>query len=712
MSIRLKLLILLLAIALVPLIAISWQAQRTTDSLGAELAAMGRARMTEQLTRQLQSTIENRATILRQQKRIVELALRFQAAEVADRLAEPPPEDPVVHMTAQFDGVGRPPPGFEPSPRHRRVTADGKTEPKLISLDVQNTLLPPGVRIADVADDVARLAPMLPVFKALYEAHGDLIYWSYVSLENGVHVSFPGHGGYPQRYDPRERPWYQETRQSGERVWSAPQVDATTGELTMTVSEPVYGPDGKFAGTTAIDVEVLPILADTTAVAPFGTGAEAFLTLHCRCDDGPGHGVRLLAQHDQSARDWEAMVEMPWLHVSDPAAFANFEKAILAGGSGLVRMPHKGRDSLWAFAPLDETPTHLLMIVPFRGVTDEVGRVEAVVRGETARQMSVAGGATAALIVVVTVVAMRSSRTVTRPVRMLAAAARRLADGDFRVKADVRAGDELGDLAGTFNAMVPQLRDRMQVREALALAMEVQQNLLPAEAPRVDGFDVAGHSVYCEDTGGDYYDFIDLSELGPGRLGVAVGDVSGHGVAAALLMTTVRALLRSRAVQPGVLLPDTLGRLMEQVNRQLVPDVHRGRFMTLFYMVLEADRRMLRWVNAGHDPAVVYDPRTDRFEPLQGGGIPIGIDANWHYEEAVTTLSPGQMLIAGTDGIWESRNAAGKMFGKDVFHALVRDHAKRPAAAICDAVHAELALFREGAAARDDTTLVIVKAVD
>jgi len=175
---------------------------------------------------------------------------------------------------------------------------------------------------------------------------------------------------------------------------------------------------------------------------------------------------------------------------------------------GLYRMPFEGRDSLWAFAPVDDQTATLLFIVPFSGILDEVAAVEKLVADQTTAHLGIASAMALVMIVMVSVIAIFASRAVTEPTRALAAAAERIADGNFAARAEVAGSDEIGRLAERFNAMVPQLEDRIRVRDALAVAMEVQQHLLPAEAPIVAGFDIAGHSIYCEDTGGDYYDWV------------------------------------------------------------------------------------------------------------------------------------------------------------------------------------------------------------
>src|SRR5262249_23938033 len=161
--------------------------------------------------------------------------------------------------------------------------------------------------------------------------------------------------------------------------------------------------------------------------------------------------------------------------------------------------------------------------------------------------------------------------------------------------------------------------DRLRLRHSLGVAMEVQQRLLPAGAPQVRGLDVAGHSTYCDETGGDYYDFLVLDKAAPDVVLVALGDVMGHGGAAALVMAGVRAVLRDRAAG------GSLAELMSRLNQVIAADHHGDRFMTMHLSVIEGGTRTMRWVSAGHDPAIVFDPSADRFEEVGEGELPLGI---------------------------------------------------------------------------------------
>ena len=239
--------------------------------------------------------------------------------------------------------------------------------------------------------------------------------------------------------------------------------------------------------------------------------------------------------------------------------------------------------------------------------------------------------------------------------------------------------------------------------------MEVQQSLLPQRPPRIGGFDIAGKSIYCEETGGDYYDFIEFPELGKGHMGVAVGDVAGHGIAPALLMTTVRAFLRSRVlIQPG-----DLADAITDVNRLLCIDtVETGNFMTLFFMLIDSSNCKVRWVRAGHEPAMIYDPSTDSFDELLGRGIALGVDETWSFEEQIRELwSDSQIVLIGTDGIWESENPQGESFGKDRLKKIIRQHKNESSQEIIHAITEALTDHRQTAPQQDDVTMVVIKKV-
>ena len=248
--------------------------------------------------------------------------------------------------------------------------------------------------------------------------------------------------------------------------------------------------------------------------------------------------------------------------------------------------------------------------------------------------------------------------------------------------------------------------DMTEHKKALMLAGEVQKSMLPSEMPRVRGLDIAGRNVSCDEIGGDYYDFIWRRDSTKGMFSIVVGDISGHGVDSALLMTTARAFLRMRASQPG-----TISEIVTAMNNHLAQDtLDTGKFMTLFCLTIDPERQCLDWVRAGHDPALIYSPEQDEFEELKGIGIALGVSDGFKYaENHKTGLRNGQIIAIGTDGIWEAFNRDGEMFGKARYQDIIKKNADKSAEEILNAVYHELSEFTLGKKSEDDITLVIAK---
>ncbi|MDH3557816.1 MAG: SpoIIE family protein phosphatase [Deltaproteobacteria bacterium] len=267
-------------------------------------------------------------------------------------------------------------------------------------------------------------------------------------------------------------------------------------------------------------------------------------------------------------------------------------------------------------------------------------------------------------------------------------------------------GNTLTDDRGAVIGNMAFVTDMTEQKKSLELAGEVQKSLLPQKNLRIQGLDIAGKSIPCEEIGGDYFDYL-LGEDYPDRpFSAVVGDITGHGVDAALLMTSARAFLRMRSSQPG-----SISQIVNEMNRHLTRDVlDTGRFMTLLYMTIDTDNSHLRWVRAGHDPAILYDPVQDKFEELKGDGLALGLDEKFTYEENVRTeLASGQIIAIGTDGIWEAFNGDGEMYGKKRFHSVIRQNASAEANDILNAIYSDLDSFRSGLKAEDDITLVVIK---
>jgi sigma-B regulation protein RsbU (phosphoserine phosphatase) len=257
------------------------------------------------------------------------------------------------------------------------------------------------------------------------------------------------------------------------------------------------------------------------------------------------------------------------------------------------------------------------------------------------------------------------------------------------------------------NSMVEGLRENLQLRQSLSMAAEVQQRLLPSDVPGYPGIDVAGRGYYCDAAGGDYYDFLKVDALPPSCAVIAVGDVSGHGIASAMVMASARAVLRSRCHDAA-----SLPELLAYMNREIVEDSSAGRYMTMLLAAVDGPARLLRWTSAGHRAPLLLDPEAGSFRELQGADVPLGViaDARFH-EHAHAGLRAGQLMLLATDGLWEAANSAGEAFGLKRLASVMGANRQRSAADICAAIALALLEFCGTMSQRDDISFVVVKIV-
>ncbi|HEX8139965.1 MAG TPA: SpoIIE family protein phosphatase [Pyrinomonadaceae bacterium] len=242
--------------------------------------------------------------------------------------------------------------------------------------------------------------------------------------------------------------------------------------------------------------------------------------------------------------------------------------------------------------------------------------------------------------------------------------------------------------------------DRQRLEHELQLASEIQQRFQPTAPPQVPGYELQGISFSCYEIGGDYYDFIERED---GRLIITLGDVSGKGTAAALLMSSLHAAVHAQAASN-----DSLVATISAVNRYLADNIPSNRFVTLFYAELDPRTGALSFLNAGHNPPLIVH-QAGTVEQLSSGGLPLGIKRDAVFREGRTQLYPGDVLVIYSDGVSEAQNPQGEEFGIKRLSDTVIRNLDASAAGIRDRIEAALTKFAEGTAAADDITLVIVK---
>jgi serine phosphatase RsbU (regulator of sigma subunit)/pSer/pThr/pTyr-binding forkhead associated (FHA) protein len=242
--------------------------------------------------------------------------------------------------------------------------------------------------------------------------------------------------------------------------------------------------------------------------------------------------------------------------------------------------------------------------------------------------------------------------------------------------------------------------ERERLEREQQVASEIQQRFLPAAAPQIEGWELQGISFPCYEIGGDYYDFIQRED---GKLVVALGDVSGKGTAAALLMSSLHAAIHAQADTH-----DSISETIGAVNRYLVESIPPNRFVTLFYAELDPRNGTLTFLNAGHNPPLIVHAG-GTMEQLAAGGLPLGIMSDAEFREGRTQLRPGDVLVIYSDGVSEAVNPSGEEFGPTRLYEVVARNLDASASGIRDRIESAVTKFCQGTPAADDITLVIVK---
>jgi phosphoserine phosphatase RsbU/P len=249
-------------------------------------------------------------------------------------------------------------------------------------------------------------------------------------------------------------------------------------------------------------------------------------------------------------------------------------------------------------------------------------------------------------------------------------------------------------------AVASEVAQRERLNRELEIAREVQQRLFPQSGPQVAGLDYAGKCRPASSVGGDYYDFV---EMGDGRLGIAIGDISGKGIPAALLMASLQASLRGLAIAN----PPELSRLMGNLNRLIYDASPSNRYATFFYGVYNSITREFMYVNGGHNPPMIF--RGSDVLRLEEGGPVVGLFGPAQYSQGVVFLDPRDTMVLFTDGVSEAMNNEEEEFDEERLVAAVRSGAGMNPSDLIDHVMVECDAFAAGAPQHDDMTLVVVK---
>lgn len=551
-----------------------------------------------------------------------------------------------------------------------------------------------------VLEQIARQMPQ--IFRKIQDFRNDIVSIKYFSKSGFTHT-YPISESNRAKSNPFREDVSSEIDRSNIPLWDLPSVHRSdTSEIQyVSVGLPVHSSSGLILGYVTLDFDVIRLLNTIRPSSRWAEYKESLLLemgsfQKVQKDFPLVIGVR---SPRSGKTEWKAeMLPLKITPSIEEETTAIF-KGMHYGEAGYVSLPYEGEPSIWAYSKTD-FGLGILNTLPEREALYRIARHP----GRLSKWLTLDSLIIVSVVVVIMVIIVAyRSRRMLEPFFTMISAFKSVAAGNFLTKLEFDIRDERQMIADAFNNMTVQLEDGMRMRQGLEVAKEVQQNFFPKIDPYMSDLDIAIRMSYCEETGGDHIDVLKGTE---GKVCIVVGDVTGHGIGAALHVATLRALIRGRYK-----VDCDLASVITSVNSELTIDMgDSGRFVTLFILEINPISRKFRWVRAGHDPAWLYCKANGNIVSLSGPGIILGVDSEFIYSENYSDqLESGDVIIIGTDGIWETCDPKGNQFGKMRLEQIVSETSHKTASDICDSLISAVDNFRKGQNQEDDVSIVVIK---
>ncbi|MDD3070264.1 SpoIIE family protein phosphatase [Methanoculleus horonobensis] len=537
----------------------------------------------------------------------------------------------------------------------------------------------------------------------------------YVGTGSGMAMIYPWTAGLDATCDPRLRSWFVQANGAGGAVWSEPYVDLIGHGLMVTCSRPVYTSGRDWVWVVGADVTIETINQQIIGTQVGDRGYAMLIDSHGNVISRPG-----LTSGD--LRWDESFVTENLLASENPDLVAVAGK-MTAGESGVARVGFDDGERFIAYAPVRSVNWSVGVVMPvdevlapieetrtsiFQASEDTVQHIS----GQQETMKAVFTGTFLGLLAVVALLTLVVTRHITRPIEELQRGSEAIGRGDLDHRVEVATGDEFEDLACSFNKMAADLKghvedlrrttaEKERVAKELEIAKEIQQSILPESAPVLPGFDLAGFNLPAREVGGDFFDYIPVGE---GCWGVEIADVSGKGVPAALFMALSRTLVRASASEN----PDPAGSILE-ANRYICMDSKTCMFVTLFYGILDTRKGTFTYVNAGHNPPLLFRKGSTVAELLQGKGIALGIFDDIELELVELRLNSGDTVVFYTDGVTEATNERDEEYGTERLTTLIPKLVGLGAREMIAAIVEDVTTHAGSQPQFDDITLVVLK---
>lgn len=698
MKLRVKILFLLLVVSALPVLFSGFLSFLSIQDLGLKLASETRVALLNSAQKRLNEVVIDSSSRITSSIQNIDMAVRVLQENALSVLEHPFKKTSVI-TTDEFDLNNQSLGDLVLLPGTESAFEGDAQTGQFVSYQFPAITSFGSSNASTSRAQAQQLWSLLPTFSSITISPGLPAMRYFVATKEGVGITYPGHGGMPEDYDPTQRKWFVEGMASAGGVSHLPpSVDASTSKLVATTVTPIINANGQRLGVVGAEQALTELLH--MIHLPDDWYEEAVVQIVYPEADS----LYVVASLEMTTSDysWKDHPEIkPFSYESEE--FNTLVKALKDRTAGVCYMQNKGIDLFAAFAPIEFNNLALLIWIPHEVIAKEALMKELIVQQETVEHAAMVGLMVLGICIGVVFISSISSRALSKPIVELSKATNAVSEGNYEVFVQNSSQDEIGDLARSFNIMVPQLKERIDMQKTLEIAKQIQQCLLPSETPLFTGWEIAGKCMYCDATGGDYYDFISSPD-DENYLRLALGDVTGHGIASALMMATARSLLRG-----GAKCGNNSAELLNDVNNSLVQDTPLGWFMTFYSMELRADSNNVYWVSAGHDPAVVVDIEGNINE-LEGDDIPLGVTSGWSFVLKGPAIIPsGSVIVLGTDGIWEARNDLGEMFDKHRFYDVIKQNRMKSVSDICDAIGEAVLQFCGGAPRTDDITMIVAR---
>ena len=496
-----------------------------------------------------------------------------------------------------------------------------------------------------------------------------------------------------KEYDYFNWAWYSEPLKSGCPCWSEPYYDKGGGQMMMcTYSSPIYDANGAVTGVFTSDIS-LEWLTDLLDDMKRNDQSYAFML--------GKDGTYIV--HPSRERILNATIFDVGEEMNNPQV-KQIGKRMIAGEQGMQLLNNDGVQSYIFYAPVPHTQWSLGIVLPGREVFKDLRHFNWIF-------LLAAGLGLCALFLL----SIRTVSSLSKPLKRFASSAREIADGNFNVPLPaIRSKDEMKELFDSFSYMqselnnyIANLKQTMSAKEKieseLRIARDIQMSMLPKVFPpfpnhnRLDLFAVLNPA---KEVGGDLYDFFMKDD----RLYFAIGDVSGKGVPASLLMAVTLTLFRSVAANM-----ESSAAVIKSLNASLSDNNPSNMFITMLSGSLDLNTGLLRYCNAGHNPPVVITPDGACTWLETVPNLPIGVTKEFPFEEQCLTLSDNSSLILYTDGITEAENTQKELYGKDRLLDTIRKNSKLAPVAMIETLLSDISNFVNDCDPSDDITLMIME---